>query len=337
MTVIDHAALGANGPSVSRLCLGTMMFGDQTEAAEAADIIAAFKAAGGNFIDTADAYAAGASERIVGDAIRKDRGGWIVATKVGNPVDGKAADLSAAYVLKACDASLERLQTPWIDLYYLHKDDEETPLQETMEALATLFDQGKIKAWGFSNHRGWKIAEMVRLADRIGLDRPVAAQPYYHALYRSAEVDYLPACQHFGVGVVPYSPLARGLLTGKYAGGSPPAGSRAARGDKRILETEFRPEMIAAADQIVARAKATGRTSIGFALGWNLANKIVSSVLIGPRRMTHFDGYLSGFAEAGAFNAGDEALVAALVPTGGVLGMGYSDPRYPFRGRDVEL
>lgn len=333
MRMPDTLAQRPLGPlgEVSALCLGTMMFGDRTDAGEATEIIARFAAAGGNFLDTADAYAGGASERIVGRAIASERSRWRIATKLGNPMRDipGSGGLSARWIGEALKASLDRLGTDVIDLYYLHQDDEVTPLEETIGALGQAIEAGQIRAWGFSNFRGWKIAEMVRIADRLGVPRPVAAQPYYHALYRAAEVDYLPACRHFGIGVVPYSPLARGVLTGKYASGIP-EGSRAARGDKRITETEMRADLLAAAHSFAAHAAATGRRPADLALRWVLENRAVTSVLVGPRTLGQLEDYLAG--PGTGFSAQDEAAVDAIVPVGGVVGL-YADPRYPFRGR----
>ena len=326
--------MGRGGPVVSRLCLGTMMFGDRTDEGHAGEMIAAFAEAGGTFVDTADVYAGGASERIVGRAVARDRRRWTLATKVGNAMPGqdRSGGLSASWIAEALDASLERLGVDHVDLYYLHRDDEVTPFEETVSAIGQAIAEGRVRAWGLSNFRGWKIAEMVRVADHLGVPRPIAAQPYYHALYRLAEIDYLPACAHYGIGVVPYSPLARGVLTGKYAGGTP-EGSRAARGDARILETEMRPELLAAAAEIDAHARATGRRTADLALGWVLANEVVTSVLIGPRTMEQLGGYLDALATP--FMDEDEALVDGLVAAGGTAGAGYADPRYPYRGRVV--
>lgn len=317
------------GPSVSELCLGTMMFGGRTDPAAATDIIARFAAAGGNFIDTADTYGAGESERITGNAIESDRERWVLATKVGNKVGGKGGGLSARWIAQALDASLDRLGCRSIDIYYLHRDDEETSLEEVITALGQSLADGKIAAWGFSNFRGWKIAEMIRIADRLGVARPIVAQPYYHALYRSAEVDYLPACRHFGIGVIPYSPLARGVLTGKYRTGVP-AGSRADSGDKRIAETEMRPELLSAARRIDEYVRGSGRNTADVALHWVLENAAVSSVLIGPRTPEQLDAYLRGpFVD---YSDDDERFIDGIVPTGQVVGT-YADPAYPIRGR----
>jgi len=329
---LARVRLGSNGPEVSRLCLGTMMFGDQTDEGEAAEIITRFAEAGGNFLDTADVYAGGKSERIVGRAIADSRNDWVIATKAGNAIAGVegSGGLSAAWLRQAVDHSLDRLGIDRIDLYYLHLDDEVTPLEETIGALGEMLAAGKIAAWGFSNFRGWKIAEMVRVADALGVARPLVAQPYYHALYRLAEIDLLPACAHFGIGVVPYSPLARGVLTGKYNDGVP-AGSRADRGDKRMMETEFRPEALEAARAIADHLKPSGRSMTGFALAWVLANRLISGVLIGPKSMAQLEDYLK-LADT-PYDAQDEAFMNALVPSGTSPGTAYSDPRYPYRGR----
>lgn len=328
---LPKSRLGARGPEVARLCLGTMMFGDRTDEAEATDIVARYLEAGGNFIDTADSYSGGASERITGRAIEGRRDEIVLATKVGNPVKGVAGSggLSGRWIAQALDASLDRLGTDVIDLYWLHLDDEATPLEETVATLGQALADGRIRAWGFSNYHGWRVAELVRVADSLGVARPLAGQPYYHALYRLAEIDYLPACGHFGLGVVPYSPLARGVLTGKYAGGIP-EGSRAARGDKRILETEMRPELLEAASAFARHAAARDMGSIDLALGWVLGNRLVSSVLIGPRTMAQLDAYLA--AAGTVTGAEDEAAIDDICPPGGVIGR-WSDPRYPFRGR----
>ncbi|MFZ1907771.1 MAG: aldo/keto reductase, partial [Burkholderiales bacterium] len=201
---MEYRRLGRSGLKVSVLCLGAMMFGDRTDEAEAGRIVASAREAGINFIDTADAYAKGESERILGRLIAADRERWVVATKVGNtgapPPDD--ADLSRRHVMRAIDASLGRLGTDYVDLYYLHVDDAGTPLEETVATMGDLVRAGKIRYWGVSNFRGWRIAEAALLADRIGVPRPAVCQPYYNAVNRMPEVEVLPACEHFGLGVV---------------------------------------------------------------------------------------------------------------------------------------
>jgi len=333
---VQFRRLGKSGLRVSALCLGTMMFGDRTDEAEAGRIVESAREAGVNFIDTADAYAQGESERIVGRLLRTDRERWIVATKVGNtgapaPED---VDVSRRHVVRAIDGSLERLGTDHVDIYYLHLDDLRTPLEETIGALGELLRSGKIRYWGLSNHRGWRIAEAVLLADRLGVPRPVVCQPYYNAMNRMPEVEIIPACAHFGVGVVPYSPLARGVLTGKYAPGEAPAPeTRAGRGDKRMMQTEFRAESLAIAQRLKAHAEARGLSAGQFAVGWVLANGYVSSVLAGPRTLGQWTDYL-GALDA-SLGPEDEALVDGLVAPGHPSTPGYSDPRYPPSGRLV--
>ena len=256
-----YRRLGDSGLEVSVLCLGTMTFGDRTDAATAQRIVAAAFDAGVNFIDTADAYAKGASETIVGPAIAANRRRWILATKVANAMTQKPHDggLSRRWIMQACDDSLRRLATDYIDIYYLHKDDFDTPLSETIDAIGDLIRAGKIRYFGVSNYRGWRIAEVVATCDDLGVAHPVVCQPYYNAMNRMPEVEILPACDFYGIGVVPYSPLARGILTGKYApGAEPPADSRVARKDQRIMETEFRAESIAMAQTIKAHAADQG-------------------------------------------------------------------------------
>ena len=171
---MEYVRLGASGLLVSPLCVGTMMFGDRTDAAESTRIVHAARDAGVNFIDTADAYAKTDSERIVGAAIKGERRQWILATKVGNVLTAKPVDggLSRRWVLAACDDSLARLATDYIDVYYLHRDDYETPLAETIGAIGELIRAGKVRYFGVSNYRGWRIAEIVAECAAQGVPRP---------------------------------------------------------------------------------------------------------------------------------------------------------------------
>jgi aryl-alcohol dehydrogenase (NADP+) len=330
---MEYRKLGRSGLKVSSLCLGAMMFGPATSEEESARIIASAREAGVNFIDTADAYGGGASEQIVGRAVRADRDNWVIATKAGYPVaPASSADLSRKYLMRAVEHSLRRLDTDYIDLYYLHRDDTGTPLEETVRALADLVHQGKIRYIGVSNFSAWRLAELVSLCKEAGIDRPAASEPLYNAMNRMAEAEHLPACGHFGIGVVPYSPLARGVLTGKYASMEQlPEGSRAARSDKRILQTELRPESLALARQISEHAEARGSSASHFALRWVLNNALVSSVIAGPRTFAQWEDYLK--ALDAPFTAEDEALVDRLVPAGHPSTPGYTDPQYPVTGR----
>ncbi len=331
---MEYRQLGRSGLKVSPLCLGAMMFGDATEEAVAARIIAKAREAGINFIDTADAYAKGASEEIVGRAIGNARDGWILATKVANPVRGvpDTGGLSRRWIMRAVDASLRRLGTDFIDIYYLHREDRGTPLEETVRAMGDLVRAGKIRYFGVSNFRAWRVAEVCNICDRLGIDRPVVSQPHYNALNREAEVEHLPACDFYGLGVVPYSPLARGILTGKYKpDAAPEQGTRAGRNDRRMMQQEWRPESLKLAQEISAHAQAHGGTAGQFAVAWLLNNRLVQSVVAGPRTEQQWDDYMSALSYR--FGAEDEALIDRLVTTGHSSTPGHNDPAYPIEGR----
>ncbi|MBC7471353.1 MAG: aldo/keto reductase [Ramlibacter sp.] len=329
-----HHPLGDSGLKVPQLWLGTMMFGDQTSEAESISIIDATRYAGLNALDTADVYAKGESERIVGRAIAADRERWVLATKVANQVGREPNDrgLSRRWLLQAVEGSLQRLNTDYIDLYYMHRDDETVPIEETLSTMARLIDVGKIRYYGVSNFRGWRVARMVETARRMGIPQPVVCQPPYSAVTRLIETELLPCCHHYGVGVVVYSPLARGVLTGKYKpGAEPEAGSRAARGDKRIHQTEFRPESLELAQHFKTHAEARGMSPTQFAIAWVLNNQQVNGVIGGPRTLDQWKDYIAALSLK--LNAEDESFVDQLVPPGYASTHGYNDPMYPLTGR----
>ncbi|MEN5081194.1 aldo/keto reductase [Bosea sp. TWI1241] len=331
---MDYRSLGRSGLKVSPLCLGTMMFGDQTDEAASRAIVDHAAAAGINFIDTADMYAQGRSEEIVGRAIAARRHDWVLATKAANAwgEGPNQRGLSRKWLMEACDNSLKRLGTDYVDIYYLHKEDHCTPLGETLRAIADLVRAGKIRYFGVSNHRGWRIAEICRLCDELGIDRPVVSQPYYNAMNRMPEVEHLPACGYYGLGVASYSPLARGVLTAKYAPGqTPPEDSRAGRADRRMMQTEWRTESLEIASRIREHAAERGLTPVQFAVRWVLNNRLLTAAVVGPRTVEQWQAYLS--ALDADFTAEDEALVDALVPAGHPSTPGYSDPAYPLEGR----
>ena len=329
-----YAALGHSGLKVSPLWLGTMMFGDQTDEAEAARIVAAAREAGINGIDTADAYTAGESERIVGRLIAPDRQRWVLATKVANPMSDEPNDrgLSRRWITHAVEASLRRLNTDWIDVYYLHREDATTPMEETLSVLARLIESGKVHYFGVSNFRAWRVARMVELCRQMGVAQPIVCQPPYNAMTRAIETELLPCCAHYGVGAVTYSPLARGVLTGKYSpDAAPEAGTRAARADKRLMQTEWRPESLAFAQRIQAHASKRGMSASQFATAWVLNNQFVTGVIGGPRTLAQWTDYLGALALE--LTPEDEAFVDALVAPGHASTPGYTDPIYPVTGR----
>ncbi|HRI18027.1 MAG TPA: aldo/keto reductase [Burkholderiaceae bacterium] len=329
-----HPTLGRSGLKVAPLWLGTMMFGDQTDEAEAARIVDSARAAGVNGIDTADVYAKGESERIVGRLIAADRERWVLATKVANPMGDAPNDrgLSRRWILRAVEASLARLGTDWIDVYYLHRDDPTTPMEETVATIAGLIERGMVRYFGVSNYSAWRIAEMVALCRAMGVPQPIVCQPPYNAMTRGIEAEVLPGCAAHGIGVVSYSPLARGVLTGKYRPAEAPAeGTRAARADRRLMQTEFRPESLALSQQFAAHAARRGFTASQFATAWVLHNRLIAGVIAGPRTLAQWEDYVGALALT--LDAHDEAFIDGLVPPGHASTHGYTDPLYPVTGR----
>jgi aryl-alcohol dehydrogenase-like predicted oxidoreductase len=235
-------------------------------------------------------------------------------------------------VLQAADESLKRLGTDYIDIYYLHKEDHSTPLQETVRAMGELIQQGKVRYFGVSNYRAWRVAEICNICDRLGIDRPVVSQPYYNAMNRMPEVEHFPACDYYGLGIVSYSPLARGVLTGKYRpDAAPDKETRAGRNDKRMMQTEWRPESLKLAQEIRRHAEAKGITAGQFAVSWVLNSCFVSGVIAGPRTEEQWDDYLRALDYR--FTAEDEALIDRLVASGHPSTPGFNDPAYPIEGR----
>ena len=330
-----YRPLGKSGLQVSALTLGTMMFGQQTDVEESLRIIDKARDQGVNFIDTADVYNAGRSEEVVGEGIANHREHWVLATKVGmGPVDGlpHRSGLSRKHMFDALDASLRRLDTDYIDLYYLHRDDLKVPLEVTVRAMGDMISAGKVRQWGVSNFRGWRIAEIVHVAQQLGVEPPVASQPLYNIVNRQVETEQLTAAEHYGLGVVPFSPLARGVLSGKYAPGvEPDAGSRAGRQDKRILEVEWRQESLAIAQKIQAYAGAKGVGMVEFAIAWVLNNASVSSAIVGPRTEAQWDTY--GKALDVRLSLQDEAFIDSLVTPGHASTHGFNDVGHFVRGR----
>ncbi|MBD3759283.1 aldo/keto reductase [Rhizorhabdus sp.] len=326
--------LGASALRVSRLCLGAMTFGRTTDEAVSRRIIDSARDQGVNFIDTADVYSMGGSEEIVGRAIAADRDRWVVATKFANAMGSEPNQrgYSRKWIFENVDASLRRLGADYIDLLYIHRPLYGEPLSEAVRAIGDLIRQGKIRYYGLSNFHGWRIAEVCRLADALGMERPIASEPLYNIVSREAEVEQLPAAAHYGLGVVAYSALARGVLTAKYVPGSAPdPDSRVGRGDTRILQTEWRPASQNIAQAIARHAEEKGLSAADFALAWVLANPFVSSVIAGPRTEEQWQAY--GRALTVELTSEDEAFVDSLVSPGHGSTAGFTDPSYPVEGR----
>lgn len=333
---MEYRYLGRSALRVSPLCLGTMMFGGATDEPTSKRIIDKARGQGINFLDAADLYNMGRTEEIVGRSIKDHRHHWVVATKFGHRMaqEPNEGGQSRKWIVQDVEDSLRRLGTDFIDILYFHKADTEAPLDEPLRAIRDLIAQGKVRNYGVSNFKAWRIMDVCRIADRLGMDRPIVSQPLYNIVDRLAEVEQLPAAGHCGIGVAPYSPLARGVLSGKYdPGAAPPEGSRAGRGDPRIMETEWRPESLDIAQAVARHAQARGMTTVAFAIAWVLRNRFVSSAIVGPRTEDQWDSYLP--ALEAVLGAEDEAFIDGLVPPGHASTPGYTDPAYPVEGREV--
>jgi aryl-alcohol dehydrogenase-like predicted oxidoreductase len=326
--------LGHSGLLVSPLSLGAMMFGGATDAAASTRIIHTAREQGINFIDTANVYADGRSEEIVGAAIAAQRDHWVLASKVGSG-QGAApnqAGLNRKHIFSAIDASLKRLNTDYLDIYYLHREDHQTPLEVTVSAIGALIQAGKVRYWGVSNYRGWRIAEIAHVAKQLGVDAPVVSQPLYNIVNRQAEAEQITAATFHGLGVVPYSPLARGVLSGKYQpGAAPSSDSRAGRQDKRILETEWRDESLQIAQRVKQYAEARRIGVVEFAIAWVLGNRAVSAAIVGPRTEEQWGTYVRALEVN--ITAEDEAFIDSLVRPGHASTPGFNDPSHFVSGR----
>jgi aryl-alcohol dehydrogenase-like predicted oxidoreductase len=286
------------GPlTVTRICLGAMLMGGDTPVDESHRILDRFLDAGGTFVDTADVYGDGASERTLAPWLAHHRDEVVIATKVRMPVsDPPGSGLSPDRVRAACDASLRRLGIDVIDLYQVHAPDPEVPLEETLEALDGLVRGGKVRAIGASNYPAWLLAWAVALQDREGWAPFVSLQPQYSLVQRSAELDLLPFCRAAGLGVLPWGPLGAGFLSGRYRRGEPlPAGYRVTEaGDdleesphRRAIDRNF--DVVEAAEDI---AKAHGATVPQIAIAWLIGVDGVTAPIIGPRTLEQLEGIL---------------------------------------------
>ena len=314
---MKYPNLGRTGVKVSQLCLGTMMFGRSTVEKDSIAIIEHAVASGINFIDTANAYAQGESERITGKAIGRSRrrDELVIATKAFLPVDSEdpnARGLSRRHLIQACDASLKRLGTDWIDLYQMHRPQADIPIDETLRALDDLVRAGKVRYIGTSMFAGWKIVEALWAAKEFGLNRFATEQCTFHLLDRTAEREVLPAAQSFGIGVITWGPLCGGLLTGKYRRDDKNAEGRWQGGRDNF----GRPVTPAAFDLIeahIAHAADKRCTPSQLALAWNAAQPGVTAPIIGPRTMDQLVDNL-GAIDVDVTAEDAERIDAAAVP-----------------------
>ncbi len=297
---MEYRRLGRTGLKVSALCLGTMQFGWTADEPRSVEVMDAFMAAGGNFIDTADVYSrwhpgnpGGVSEEIIGRWMhaRGNRRQVVLATKVRGRMweSPNGEGLSRAHIIQACEDSLRRLQTDWIDLYQTHWYDAETPIAETLRALDDLVRAGKVRYVGCSNYPAWRLATALWQSDKRGLARYDALQPHYSLVHRAEfERELADLCREQQIGVIPYSPLAGGFLTGKYRKDQPLPDSARVGGVRRYL-TERNWTLLDAMDGI---ARAHGKTMSQVALAWQLLQPVITSPIIGANSVEQLNDSL---------------------------------------------
>jgi aryl-alcohol dehydrogenase-like predicted oxidoreductase len=280
--------LGRSGLRVSELCLGTMTFGMPgwgCDEAASLRLIDRFLDAGGNFIDTADLYAGTVSEEICGKALAGRRTQVVLATKCTMPTGAGANDRGASrkHIHEAIDASLRRLRTDYVDLYQIHAEDLWTPLEETLRALDDLVRAGKVLYVGASNFRAYRLMKALALADRHGWARFVSLQPQYNLLVRSIEREHFALCREEGVGIITWSPLAAGMLTGKVTRDRKPPESRLAQRDMEFYRLYYTEQAFAIVDVLTAAAAEVGCTPAQLALAWQLRKPEITAVILGVR------------------------------------------------------
>jgi aryl-alcohol dehydrogenase-like predicted oxidoreductase len=282
---MEYRRLGRSGLKVSEICVGTMTFGHGTDMAEAERIVHASLDAGVTFFDTADGYSDGESETMLGRALGKRRRDTVIATKVFNAMGPGPNDsgMSRVHIMHAVEDSLRRLGTDYIDLYYIHHVDIQTPLDEMLRAFDDLVRQGKIRYPACSNYEAWRLMESLWISDSKGLSRFVAYQPQYNLVVRDIEEELVPVCSLKGLGMVAWSPLAGGYLSGKYQPGQHSvAGSRSA--ENWAFSTRFfHPNHAAILAELLAVARDLGRSPAQVAVRWVLQQPQVSSAITGAR------------------------------------------------------
>ncbi|MYE10832.1 MAG: aldo/keto reductase [Gammaproteobacteria bacterium] len=316
---IETRLLGRTGVRVSNLCLGAMMFGWRTEPAESYEIVDRAIDAGINFIDTANVYGSGRSEEVTGEALARNgkRDRIVLATKFYGSMDDSdpnAQGASRRHIVDACEASLRRLGTDWIDLYQIHRPSPDTAIDETLRALDDLVRQGKVRYLGTSTFAAWQFVESLWASEKHGLNRFVCEQQPYNLLDRRVERELMPMARTYGVATIPWSPLGGGLLTGKYRRGEePPAGTRFANANA-MQRRRYNDRIFDVIEGLEPLARDRGVTLSQYALAWVMAQPGVTSPIVGPRTMEQLEDNLPA-AEVG-ITGEDARATDALIPPG---------------------
>jgi len=316
---MDYVRLGRSGLKVSRLALGCMTYGDPKwrpwilDETAARPHFARALESGINFFDTADMYSHGQSEEVTGKLLREmaKRDDYVLATKVYFPMGPgpNRGGLSRKHVLAACDDSLRRLGLDYIDLYQIHRWDQETPVEEALSALDSLVRAGKVRYLGASSMAAWEFAHALHLADRLGLHRFVSMQNHYNLVYREEEREMNPLCVHEGVGLVPWSPLARGFLSGSRTRAGEKESARA-QSDEFADKMYYKPEDFDVLEACVAVARERGLKPAQIALAWLLAQPGVAAPIVGASKLQYLDDLL----EATKLRLGDEEIARLEAP-----------------------
>jgi aryl-alcohol dehydrogenase (NADP+) len=300
---MEYTRLGGTGLKVSRLCLGAMTYGSKKwrewvlEEEESRPFLRRALEAGINFFDTADVYSNGVSEEILGRALKDfgpSRDRLVIATKVHGPMgdDPNLRGLSRKHILHSIDASLKRLGTDYVDLYQIHRFDYETPIEETLKALDDVVRAGKALYIGASSMYAWQFAKMLCAAERLGLARFVSMQNHYNLIYREEEREMLPLCREEGIGVIPWSPLARGFLAGNRRPGDYGETIRA-KTDEYAQKMYYQPSDFAVVERVTAIARQRGVSNAQVALAWLLTRPGVTAPIVGASKMQHLDDALA--------------------------------------------
>ena len=318
---MEYRNFGRTGMKVSSLCLGCMNFGRRTTPADSYDIIDRALDAGINFLDTANVYSRGRSEEITGEALKRNgsRNRVVLATKVHGRMDDddpNAAGSSRRHIIEQCEASLKRLQTDYIDIYQMHRPRPEIAIDETLRALDDLVRAGKVRYLGSSTFASWQVVESLWVAKELGLNRFVSEQPPYNILDRRIERELIPMARTFGIGLIPWSPLAGGLLTGKYTRGrAAPKGARYANpGSEARLARRFNEGVFDVTESLLPLAEAKECTLSQLALAWCVVQPGVTSPIIGPRTMEQLEDNLGALHVS--VTAEDHNRIDDLVPPG---------------------
>jgi len=295
---MEYRVLAHTDLKVSRLSFGTMTFGSQTDDAAARRMIDRCLEAGINFFDTANIYNQGRAETILGQALAGRRPKVILAAKVRGKMENAPEEtgLSRAAIHKAIDSSLRRLATDYVDIYYLHQPDYDVPIEETLAALDELVRAGKVRYPAVSNYAAWQVGEIHWLCEKRGFKPPYVSQPMYNLLARGIEEEYLPFCKRFGVAVVPYNPLAGGLLTGKHTPARGPIAGTRFDGNKLYLDRYWHDDYFAAVEELAAIAREAGKTLVELSFQWLLSQPPVDSIILGASCLEQLEENLKACA-----------------------------------------